>query len=202
MAIPGELQIISFVIIMQIFVLLNPLSSFPFLVAASKKKMNVKRIALLSTLTAYIIAMVIALSGNGLFNLFGVSLDAFRIAGGIVLLLLGIDMIRSKDEDHLKVDKKGDHLISIIATPMLTGPATISYIALKANEMGRTPILINITAAFLIVGAIFFLMSVLIKKINPGVVNIVSRILGLFLTAVAVEMMSSGLIAIVKGVIV
>lgn len=192
-----NVAMVSIVIVLQLFVLLNPFSTFPFLLAAYEKKLNLRRIAIGAVVTAYIVAVIIAICGPILFSLFGVTLDAFRVAGGIILLLLGIDMIRSNnDEEHLKVDRKGDHLISIIATPMLTGPATISYVTIQAGEIGLTPILINLTIAFVFVAIIFYLMTIFIAKINPTIVNIISRILGLFLTAVAVQMIFVGAKAI------
>lgn len=107
-------------------------------------------------------------------------------------------MIKDKDEKHLKVDRKGDHLISIMASPMLTGPATISFITVKANEIGLTEILINMTLAFILVGTIFYLFSITISKVNPTVISIVSRVMGLFLTAVSIEMIAAGILGLIS----
>ena len=184
-------SLISYSVVFQIFILLNPLSSFPFLMAAHRHKLNVRSIAFGSVMTAFIVAFIIAIAGPSLFSIFGISLNAFRIAGGIVLLLLGLDTInpREKQEDIGEVD----HLISIIATPMLTGPATISYITIKAYELGQTALVVNLVAAFILVGIVFMIFSVMVSRVNQKLVNITSRILGLFLTAVAIEMMATGI---------
>jgi len=131
-----------------------------------------------------------------LFGLFGVTVDSFRIAGGIVLLLLGLDTIRDRKE-QTKVNKV-DSLISIIATPLLTGPATISFVTIKAFELGRISIVSNLVLAFILVGIVFFFFSLAIPKVNPKVVSIMSKIMGLFLTAVAIEMMATGLMHLLK----
>jgi multiple antibiotic resistance protein len=189
------INLIDFALIMQILVLVNPLSSFPVLMSAYKSKMNVKKIAFFSVILALVIAIIIALIGQFLFNLFGVTLDSFRIAGGIILLLLGLDTIRSKEKEEKDIGKV-DSLISIIATPLLTGPATISFITIKSYEISQLAIITNLLLAFLLVGIIFVLFALMIKKINMKLIDIVSRIFGLFLTAVAIQMISQGIINI------
>lgn len=181
-------------LIIQMFVLLNPLSSFPILVSAYKNKMNVRKIALNSVFLAFIIAVIIAVFGPNLFALFGISIDSFRIAGGIVLLLLGINTINEIREKD-KVDKV-DSLVSLIATPLLTGPATISFITIKSIEIGKIPLLFNIVVSFLFVGIAFYAFSASISKINMKIVTITSRILGLFLAAIGIEMIFVGLRAL------
>ncbi len=188
------MNIIDFALIIQLFILINPLSSFPVLLAAYKNRMNVKTIALGAVLIAFLIAIVIAIVGTTLFNLFRVSIDSFRIAGGIVLLLLGLDKIRPKDNGKNKQNlKEGDALTSIIATPLLTGPAVISFITIKAYEIGRLSIITNLFLAFIAVGIVFVIFGFTVKRINPKVIDIISKVLGLFLTAVAIEMIAKGL---------
>jgi multiple antibiotic resistance protein len=185
------LQIIDFALILQLFILINPLSSFPVLMSAYRSKMNVRKIAISASIVAFVVAIIIAITGPYLFNLFGVSVDSFRVAGGIVLLLLGLDTIRKKEENEKGIGKT-DSLISIIATPLLTGPATISFITVKAYEIGRVPILMDIFLAFIIVAIVFILFSLFVSKMNPKVIGIFSKVLGLFLTAVAIEMIAKG----------
>ena len=188
------MDIIDFALIIQLFILINPLSSFPVLLAASKNRMNVKRIAFSAVIIAFFIAMIIAIAGTALFSLFRVSIDSFRIAGGIVLLLLGLDKIRPKDNENKKENiKEGDALASIIATPLLTGPALISFITIKAYELGRISIISNLFLSFIAVGIVFVVFGFTIKRINPKVIDITSRVLGLFLTAVAIEMIAKGI---------
>jgi len=138
--------------------------------------------------------------GPVLFKVFGVSLDAFRIAGGIVLLLLGLSTIRPQKNGDREVTGV-ESTISIIATPMLTGPATISFITIKTYELGFSHLFFNITYAFIIVGLLFILFGFAISKINTTLIDISSRILGLFLTAVAIEMMAKGISGIIASLV-
>jgi len=78
---------------------------------------------------------------------------------------------------------------------MLTGPATISYITIKAYELGQFAVIANLIPAFILVGVVFITFAYIVPKANVNLVNISSRILGLFLTAVSIEMIFTG----VKG---
>jgi len=188
---------INFILIFQLFVLLNPLYSISFLVSAHKKRMNVHAIAFKSVITAYVLAVIIIFFGPFLFNIFGITLDSFRIAGGIVLLLLGINMVKSH-EDNGHEFKAIDSLITLIATPLLTGPATISFITIKTFEIGKIAAFLNVSIAFVLVGLVFILIAYMIDKINLSLVDIASRVMGLFLSAVAIEMLATGIEGIIK----
>ncbi len=183
---------LNIALIIQLFVLLNPFASFPFLISAYQKKLDMKMVAVKAVLTAFAIAVIMALIGPTLFSIFGITLNSFRIAGGLVLFLLGLHMVRPNEEVHKKEITNIDSLTTIIATPMLTGPGTISFITIKTLEVGKLAILSNIAGAFVLVGAVFSLFSLLVSKVNPKIVNIVSRIMGLFLMAVAVDMIANG----------
>ncbi len=182
-------------LVAQLFVLINPFSTFPFVMGARERGVNVRPILRNGVLTAFFIAVAIAFVGPSLFKLFGITLDSFRIAGGIVLLLLGIETLRSREKEPASAEGV-DGFTAVLATPLLTGPATISFVTLKAHEMGRAPLLLNLCLAFALVAVTFFFFWLVIAKVNTRVMNIVSRVLGLFLTAVAIEMISGGLAGI------
>jgi multiple antibiotic resistance protein len=178
---------------MQLFALLNPLSSFPVLMAAYKKKLDVRTIAINASLAAYLIAIFIVLFGPAFFSLYGVSIDAFRFAGGVVLFLLGIETVRPKPAKKLDDVSELDSVVAIIATPLLTGPAVISFLTIQAIDSGGVPLFISMTVAFLLVGIIFYIFAAMLPRINAKVVEIISKIMGLFLTAIAIQMMATGL---------
>lgn len=193
-------NIIDLALIIQLFILINPLSSFPVLLAAYKSKMNVKKIAISAVFVAFLIAIIIAVFGPYFFSLFNITIDSFRIAGGVVLFLLGIDKVRPKEQKRKDV-KEADALISIIATPLLTGPAIISFIIIQVIDIGRLSLLSNLLIAFIAVGIVFMIFAFTISKINAKVIDITSRIFGLFLTAVAVQMIAKGIQGLFFGAV-
>jgi multiple antibiotic resistance protein len=189
---------LNLALVLQLFVLINPLYSLPYLMAAQRQHINVRRVAVSAVITAFIIAVIIALFGPFMFNLFGITLNSLRIAGGIVILLLGLETIRSGVESKSNVNHI-DTMIAIIASPMLTGPATISFVTIKTYEIGRVPVLANLLAAFVLVAVVFIAFSFAIARIHQRLISITARVLGLFLTAVAIEMMARGVQAYVTG---
>ncbi len=178
------------IIILQLFALLNPLSSFPVLMAAYKKKMDVQKIAISASVTAYLVALVVIFIGPQLFGFYGIGINSFRVAGGIMLLLLGIETVRPKPARE-EVNET-DSFVAIIATPLLTGPSVISFMMIQALETGTVPLLIDSTVAFVVVGVTFFLFALAIPWANAKVIEITSKVLGLFTTAIAIEMLAKG----------
>jgi multiple antibiotic resistance protein len=183
---------ISVPLLLQLFAIINPLSSFPVLMSAFRKGMDVRKIAAFSVAIAFAIAIVMVFIGPAFFALFGVGMNSFMIAGGIVLLMLGIDTIKDGSDRDRGINEM-DGMVSLIATPLLTGPATISFITIKAYTMDAISLSLNVCAAFIAVAAVFMVFSTMVPKINVKVVNIVSKIMGLFLTAMAIEMIGSGI---------
>ena len=114
------------------------------------------------------------------------------------MLLLGLDTIRGHEDDEVPAGGT-DNIISLLATPILTGPATMSYVTLATIEMGTVTVIANLIVAFLGVATVMILLATMIEYIHPRIIGIISRILGLFLTAMAVEMMAGGLQGLIKA---
>ncbi|MEM3610469.1 MAG: MarC family protein [Candidatus Anstonellales archaeon] len=175
--------------------LLNPLASVPLLIQAYKNKFNVKLIAMKAVILAFVVALSFVIFGPLLFEIYNVNVDSFRAGGGILILLLGISMARQTDKE---IEKGGsDTLISIIATPLLTGPATLSYLIITTAERGILVALTNLLLAFIMVAIIFFTFAILIPRINMKYVNFLSRLLGLFVLALGIQMTVKGIMGLV-----
>ncbi|MGE3850525.1 MAG: MarC family protein [Planctomycetota bacterium] len=177
---------------MQLFAIADPFASVPFLIAARKANLDLRKVCLMAVLSAYIVAVVCALVGPLLFSVFGVSIDSFRVAGGLVLLLMAVQIARDSDSTRALEPTGADALIAILATPMLTGPAMISFITLKVRADGAGPVLLNVTAAFVLVGLVIVALAASLRWINVRVMSILSRVLGLFLAAIGVELIAAG----------
>ncbi|MEM3361828.1 MAG: MarC family protein [Candidatus Anstonellaceae archaeon] len=190
------MDIINIGFILQLFVLLNPLSSFSVLLSAYKQSYNIKLVAIEATVIAFLLAVAIIFLGPILFSLYGISIDSFRIAGGIILLLLGIETVREAEEKEEKNANQVDSFTSIIATPLLTGPAVISFLTIKIYELSPLVVLLNSFISFFLVGLIFFAFATYVNKVNIKIISILSKVLGLFLTAVAIEMIAKGISAL------
>ena len=192
---------LSGLLIIQLFVLLNPLSPAPILIGLAKHATpaKVRRVAVSAAISAFLVALGIAIFGQFLFQAFGITHDSFRVAGGIVVLLLGLETIRG-DKSEPASPRDFDNVVAILATPVLTGPATMSFITLKVIELNSTvAVIANLVVAFAGVAAVMLLMTAMISRLNSQLIGIISRILGLFLTAMAVELMANGLAGLIRA---
>jgi multiple antibiotic resistance protein len=175
----------------QIFFLLNPLASIPLLVLAYQRGLNVRIIAIKAVILAFLIAFVFIFVGRFLFEIFGVSLDSFRTAGGLIIVLLGIEMVLMREERTRDISS-AKALISIMATPMLTGPATLSFLTVKYFELGWLDTLLSLLLAFIGVALVFLSFVWFLPKIKIEYIEFVGRLFGLFITAFGIEMLFLG----------
>ena len=111
-----------------------------------------------------------------------------------MLALLGISTAIAEE----KAPSEHDAVTTVLATPLLTGPATISFVSLQAESSPLIPLLLTIASAFVAVGAVYGIFVLTIDRFNKRLVTIVSRVLGLFLTAVAIQMMAAGVSALLR----
>ncbi len=193
------------VAISSVFFLVDPFAAIPtFLVmtAGADKDMR-KRMARKAAWTCFIVLTAFALVGGGIFKLFGITLPAFEIAGGLILLLIGIDMLqarRSTQEGSSETEEgshKEDIGITPLGIPMLAGPGAISTVMVL---MGASPTFVH-AIPMIIAIAITAIASYLIlagadrvrKRLGETGIRILMRIMGLLLTAIAVQFVINGL---------
>ena len=186
-----------------IFVIVDPFAVIPVYLALTDRfsPEGIAHTRKRATLVAFGVLGVFALTGLAIFNLFGVTLPAFQIAGGILLLLLGINQLnnnrpRVKPEETSEGLERDDISVFPLGTPLLAGPGAISTIVLLSSE-AHTPIrtaglmlalLLAMTASYLCLkGA-----PLLIKILGRTGLNLFTRIMGLILTAIAVQFMLNG----------
>jgi multiple antibiotic resistance protein len=203
-----ELLGMSVVALSAIFFVVDPFSAVPFFLAMTRDDSLARRreTALRASLTAGVVLAVSAVGGAWVFRALGIGLPAFKIAGGVVLLLLALDMIRTQPSRTRITDKEveagavqDDIAIVPLAMPLLAGPGSIAtVIVLMARaRVGpwwhAIPVLgaIAITSAasyFVLAGA-----ARTEKVLGRTGLAILERAAGLLLVAVAVQFMLDGL---------
>jgi multiple antibiotic resistance protein len=189
-----------------VFFVIDPLANVPmFLTITSGDTPQSRRsTALRAALASWILLCVFALAGGVIFKLFGISLGAFKIAGGIMLLLMAIDMMRAQpsptrttEEEQAEGRKKDDVAIFPLAIPMLAGPGAIATVTVLMSRAAWRPIP---TAAVFVAITVTCLASWLLmrsaasadKYLPKTVLRAFERIMGLLLAAVAVEFVAGG----------
>jgi multiple antibiotic resistance protein len=206
-----------------LFALLDPIGNIPIFAAATAGASARQRASVAGLLCLFIIGFLIFFffTGLGLLQFFGISLAAFRIAGGILLLLLGLDMTR---EDFLKMFADADaaadakevrgyaqrrfqRLIVPFAMPLLIGPGAISTIIIQAGEAaqvgpaGQAAGVAAIVAAAVAIFICFAATGPISRVLGDVGMAIVVRVLGLILCALAIQFILAGLSEAIPGMI-
>lgn len=179
------------------FVIFDPPVSFTVFTVATKDMpvKNRNKTALIAISVAAALSYLVLFFGDNLLDLFSTNLDDFRVAGGIVLGALGLQMALGKSINTMnKGDNKNVQAVAaIIATPFITGPAAITTIMVVSQDYGMFTTGLAITAVLALTAALF-LASNLVKKIPSIVpVQVVSTLLGIITLAWGVKFIRDGL---------
>ncbi len=195
-------------VFMGFFAMLNPFGNLPVFVGMVQDfdEKTQKKVALKSVLVAFSIIAIFSIFGHIIFRLFGITLPAFQIAGGLIVFMMGYNLLNATDspmhsqvftsrQDMLR--KAEDMAITPLGTPLLAGPGTISA---SMNFVGAEKSIINVVlviAIFAIMCVITFFLfdsgKKLFKHINPGILKVVTRVMGLILAVIAIQMLINGI---------
>jgi multiple antibiotic resistance protein len=190
----------------SLFAIVDPFAAIPpFLAMTANDGREARRAtARTACVTAAGIMALFALLGPAIFSLFGITLPAFQIAGGLVLLLSALDMLRAQKspmketpEELAEGMSKDDIAITPLAVPLLAGPGAITTSVVLA---GRATTFLHKAIFFVLIGLVATLTYWILrlsadsaKKLSPTLLNIITRLMGLLLAAIGVQFILSGL---------
>lgn len=190
-----------------LFVIIDPLGLAPLFVALTQGETAARRraIALTSCLVAGGVLTLFGIFGDTVLAFAGISMPAFRIAGGALLFLTALDMLfekrtkRRKDQGDT-ADQTEDPSVFPLAIPLIAGPGAIaSMILLSGQQPGDVAWIIAVHAVMLAVlvvtFALFIASSLLGRVLGPLGINVITRLLGMLLAALSVQFMLDGLAA-------
>jgi multiple antibiotic resistance protein len=196
----------SLLALSSIFFLVDPFAALPTFLAITDgdDPGRRKRTARKGALTALIVLSAFAFAGQQLFKLFGITLPAFELAGGIVLLLIGLDMLQAKRSptqetpgDTEEAAQKDDAGIVPLGVPMLAGPGAITSVMVLVGQAQSkwqmAAILISIALTALICYLVLGHSSIVVRVIGNTGIRILVRVMGLLLVALAAQYFVNGL---------
>lgn len=190
-----------------LFVVIDPIGLGPMFmgVTAGLPENAKRRVGLEASIIAFLVLAGSALFADWLLNALGISLAAFRIAGGLLLFVIAFEMVFERRTSRKSNDASPEGLSHIaafpLAVPLMAGPGAITACVLLAGRANGNWIalgeLIAIIALMLaICYAIFFTSSALEKVIGPRGLNVFGRLLGVLLAALAVQFVADGILAL------
>jgi multiple antibiotic resistance protein len=149
-------------------------------------------------LVAAALMYIFLFSGLSLLGLLGISFNGFKIAGGVILLIMGVTAVLG-----IEFKNKREHVASaaiLIGTPLLSGPGALTTIIILSKDYGY---IIPAIAALLVLAFSFFMLKyahVLERILGTEIIEILSKVLGLLLAALAVDFIQSGVHGFIAGV--
>tara|TARA_R110001583_G_scaffold4351_5_gene25299 strand:+ start:35527 stop:36168 length:642 start_codon:yes stop_codon:yes gene_type:complete len=201
-----DLYTFALLVFTSFFTIINPLGTMPVFMSmtASLSKERRKQTAKKATLVAFFTILAFAFSGQILFNFFGISVNSFRIVGGVIFFTMGWDMLQARlgsfkhtdDEDQIDAYVE-DISITPLAIPMICGPGAITNAIVlmeDASEIQQKIVLISVIALILFITYLILVgASKITEKIGPTGNKVMMRLMGLIVMVIAVEFFFSGL---------
>lgn len=206
---PSVTQVFEFVLlsVTSIFFLVDPFAVIPMFLAMSADSQEAERrsMARRSAWTCAIVLCSFAVAGSLIFKAFGITLPAFKIAGGIILLQIGLDMLQARQsgtkvtpEETEEGTAKSDASIIPLGMPMLAGPGAISTVMVLVGESHSIWKHVVIYGTIILSAYVSFLVlagaSRVRRYLGETGIRIMMRLMGLLLVALAVQFVANGLI--------
>lgn len=202
----AELLQFALIAFTSIFVLVDPFAAIPtFLVLTSDfSRKHRRHMAMRAAWTCFAVLTLFGIAGSLIFKLFGITLPAFKIAGGIILGLIGLDMVQARrsptketpGDAEESLDKEDVGIIPL-GIPMLAGPGSISTVMVlvsQALDWGHGAV---IFCAIAFASAISYVILAAADRVRSSLgetgIRILTRMMGLLLTAIAVQFVLNGL---------
>jgi multiple antibiotic resistance protein len=174
-----------------LLVIMDPIVSLGALLSfTNDNKEDKKKIAVKSVLVGGIVFLVFALSGDFLLQILGVNIDSFKAAGGIILILLGIQM--AMGFSFPKKEEKISEIAVVIGTPLLSGPATITTTILLVKSSGLMLTLSAGMLAFIVVLIVLLLSEKINKLFGRSTMKVISTIMGVVTIAWGIQFLFTG----------
>jgi multiple antibiotic resistance protein len=189
-----------------VFFVVDPMGVIPVFIAMTREDPPDKRrnMARRACIAAFFILTTFAVAGTLIFKVFGVTLGAFKVAGGILLLLTSIEMLRAQKnrtrvspEEELEGAEKEDVAIFPLAIPLLAGPGSIATVTALMSRAGRivfaVPVILSIAITCGAAYAMLLGAERILRILGVTGLSVMNRVIGLIIGAIAVQFIVDGL---------
>lgn len=192
--------------------IVNPIGIIPVFISLTEQQSSAERrqTSLLAAVVVALVLLMALLTGETLLRFFGISIDSFRVGGGILILLIAISMLHAKmsparqtEEEAQDAADKESVAVVPLGIPLLAGPGAISTIILYAHRDTRVihylMLGVEIVLIALIVWGSFILAPYIARALGRIGINVITRIMGLIMAAIGVEFIAAGLRQLLPG---
>lgn len=193
-------------IFVSLLAIVNPLGVIPLFISMTGDQNTQQRYKTIDVVAFGVCAILLVslFFGELLLEFFGITIDAFRVGGGILILLMAVAMLHAKTSNIQQTDAEAQESVAKesvaivpLAMPLLAGPGAISTVILAAHRSTGIVHYMIIAAGILVLSLLIWcalrLSPWVAARISSTGINIFTRIMGLILTAIAVEFIASGI---------
>ena len=193
----------------SIFVTLDAIGNIPIFLSMTPEYTSRQRAQIVkrALLMVFVVLVAFALFGNLIFHLFGVTIEAFRIVAGLLLLKIAFDMMEARPDrvrhtpEDIESKQREDIALIPLAIPLLSGPGTISNVIALTGQAARAPsvvpafmmlftaILLNVVIAFIALRS----ATTIAGFLKESGMRVFTRVMGLILAAIAVQFILTGI---------
>jgi multiple antibiotic resistance protein len=189
----------------SLFAIVNPVSVTPMYLAltAGYDPAHRRRTLNQGIVTGFLVLLLFALVGGSIFQLFGITIHAFRIAGGILFFGIGMDMLQAKrsrvkatEEEEEEGRGKENTGITPLGIPMITGPGAITTVMVlmtQADTVERVGVVLGAVVVVLLISyAVLLAAPRMVRFFGQTGLNVMTRIMGLLVTVIGVQFIIDG----------
>jgi multiple antibiotic resistance protein len=199
----------------SIFAVMNPLGNVPIFLALTEgsTQQEQRRTARKGIIIAFVILTIFLVLGHIIFNLFGITVAAFRVAGGILIFGIAYNLMQAKkshvhtphDDEHDEASEKDDISVTPLATPIIAGPGTIATVmALSGNGDLLTHSLAVFLGYVVVLAGTYVILHYsgwINRHLGKTEMNVITRLMGLLLAIIAVQMAVTGIDTLFPGLL-
>jgi len=180
--------------ILALFIIIDPLGNLPIFMGlteglSTKARRNTYVEAIL---VAFFLLLLFTLAGTGILSLFMISLDDFKVAGGILLLVISLFMLRGR---FVEVNDGDDIGAVPLGCPLLVGPGAITTTMVLIGMYGMKTVLIAIVINFLVCGLVLYWSDIIYEKLGKTGSQIIAKVMAIILAAIAVKFIREGIVS-------
>ncbi|WP_229022833.1 MarC family protein [Actinomarinicola tropica] len=186
--------------LVTVLVIMDPIGNVPIFLALTRFQddRSRRRSARLATVVAGVVIFLFALGGQQILNLVGISLESLQVAGGLLLLLIGYELLNPTGSSSLTTATEAGNVALVpLGTPLLAGPGAIAATMLAiadADDVGAT---LSVLGALVVALAVVYLgmrfATVVSHLLRPSAIDLVSRVLGLLVAAIGVQLLAEAI---------
>lgn len=202
-------SVISLVLLTEVFVtlfvIMDPPGTIPVFLSltAGRAPATVKRAAWQAVVVSFLVITLFALFGHGILRYMNISIPALQAAGGLLLLLVALELLMGYDKTPMGGGGETNVALVPLGTPLLAGPGAIVATMLFVESATTTPMVVALVVGIVAVHVVLWLTMRfslrILKLIREGGVMLITKIAGLLLSAIAVQMVADAVRAFISG---